>query len=1108
MSGIILRWGVPALVTVVGGTSLAISATSGDIAADLAARSSAALERTDVDWAKVSFDGRDAFLTGTVADQTMIDAAVATVAAVHGVRSVQAEVVVAERVSPFPFVATIRDGVVALSGGVPDATARAEIALMAGATSDELQILSGAPRRELWSAAVAYGLRHLAEFDEGTFELSDLEVSIEGRAKSREAFDALALMSTDPAPAGATVAKRAIAPALASPFEWRAEFDGARVTVSGFTPTEDFAESLRTAGVGGRPVSTSLVLASGAPEGFEQRARLLLENLVLLEEGTADISGDTSTLSGSPADIQTLESIRTAMTREGVALDLAPPRIDGYQLTATRAGDEIVLGGHVPDGATRDRLENIEGINAGALELARGAPERFDSALEFGLALLEHLSEGRVSILDTSISIEGRARTAADFAAIEDAIAAGAPQGLVLAATAVKPPLATPFTWTATRDKTGRTVLAGFVPSRAAQATLRSAAPDATDTSTIADGNPADFEAEAVAALGVLPLLESGTIAYDGERWSLTGAVDTPQAAFAADRAFSATGLREAGWDFELDLPTAAAPVALPIIEPYVWRAEKSREGTGARGGSGPPEALKRVLVGRSGEKVADTMTLGAGHPEGFIAGAMAGLDALLMLDEGTASFDGRTWSLSGQVRDSPRRLEVEAALEASLDASGWQVAIQALDAAPVASPYTWSATKQADGTVSLSGYIPSAELKDFVAVRAGDSVVDATEIASGEPAGFVADVLAGLEALQHISAGSATYSDGAWTIAGQPQTAAAADLALAAIGAAGTSGAAWVNALSPPLVASEPEVAAVAEPSDPAAAAAPEASPVEGQPTDVAALPDAGTPDPASAPEAGTTAEPELAATPETEPAPVVRNFAFVASKPFGGSIALEGAVPADATRRYFGVIAGQVPTEALELDPGLPQDFIPTADAGIRLLAGVDDGRFGLADGTWILEGRVETEAEREAALAAISALPAAATWETSITLLPALEICRQHVASFASRNEILFQSGSARLAEESAAAIDELAGYLGECPDTTVHVEGHTDADGADDLNLALSVARAEAVVEALIERGVAFQRLYAVGYGESLPIADNDTTAGKRANRRIAFAIEEN
>jgi outer membrane protein OmpA-like peptidoglycan-associated protein len=71
--------------------------------------------------------------------------------------------------------------------------------------------------------------------------------------------------------------------------------------------------------------------------------------------------------------------------------------------------------------------------------------------------------------------------------------------------------------------------------------------------------------------------------------------------------------------------------------------------------------------------------------------------------------------------------------------------------------------------------------------------------------------------------------------------------------------------------------------------------------------------------------------------------------------------------------------------------------------------------------------------------------------------------------------------------------------------VHVEGHTDADGAEDLNLALSVARAEAVVEALIARNVNLERLYAEGFGESQPIADNETRDGKAANRRIAFSI---
>jgi outer membrane protein OmpA-like peptidoglycan-associated protein len=216
---------------------------------------------------------------------------------------------------------------------------------------------------------------------------------------------------------------------------------------------------------------------------------------------------------------------------------------------------------------------------------------------------------------------------------------------------------------------------------------------------------------------------------------------------------------------------------------------------------------------------------------------------------------------------------------------------------------------------------------------------------------------------------------------------------------------------------------------------------------------------------------------------------------------------VPADAARRYFGVVAGKVPTDNMTIATTLPADFIAKADAGIRLLASLDSGELGLEGNTWSLKGRVESEAQRAAAIDAVAALPESDAWQTEITLLPPLDICRQKVAAFATRNAITFQSGSARIADDSLPALDELAADLAICPEAAVNVEGHTDADGEADANLALSVARAEAVVEALIERGVAFQRLYAVGYGESLPVADNDTAKGKRANRRIAFSFLE-
>ncbi|OEO28279.1 hypothetical protein VW23_005615 [Devosia insulae DS-56] len=292
-----------------------------------------------------------------------------------------------------------------------------------------------------------------------------------------------------------------------------------------------------------------------------------------------------------------------------------------------------------------------------------------------------------------------------------------------------------------------------------------------------------------------------------------------------------------------------------------------------------------------------------------------------------------------------------------------------------------------------------------------------------------------------------------------------------------------------------EPEAEAV-EP-EPAAAAEPVVEP----PPAVEAAP-------AEQEVAAVEPEPTVEPQPVVEPAtPVVRNYRFDAKKPLGGPISFSGAVPAEPMRRHLAVIAGGEPSEALSISSDLPGDFVTNADAGSRALALLADGEFGLDGDRWVLIGRAETEEAKQAALTALAVVPTLDQWETSITLLPPLEVCRDKVTAFAARNAIVFQSGSARLAEESVPAIDELAGYLTLCPEATVNVEGHTDADGEDEANLALSVSRAEAVVDALILRGIGPERLYAIGYGESLPLASNETRAGKQANRRIAFTLAD-
>ena len=73
--------------------------------------------------------------------------------------------------------------------------------------------------------------------------------------------------------------------------------------------------------------------------------------------------------------------------------------------------------------------------------------------------------------------------------------------------------------------------------------------------------------------------------------------------------------------------------------------------------------------------------------------------------------------------------------------------------------------------------------------------------------------------------------------------------------------------------------------------------------------------------------------------------------------------------------------------------------------------------------------------------------------------------------------------------------------------VRVEGHTDSRGAEAYNMSLSQKRAEAVVTYLVSQGVNANSLIAVGMGESMPVANNDTTAGQAANRRVDFVVNK-
>lgn len=117
---------------------------------------------------------------------------------------------------------------------------------------------------------------------------------------------------------------------------------------------------------------------------------------------------------------------------------------------------------------------------------------------------------------------------------------------------------------------------------------------------------------------------------------------------------------------------------------------------------------------------------------------------------------------------------------------------------------------------------------------------------------------------------------------------------------------------------------------------------------------------------------------------------------------------------------------------------------------------------------------------------------------------QACERALAAVVERERIEFEAGSARLTAGSARVLDAVAQAHAGCSGI-VRIEGHTDDRGNPDGNRRLSLARAQAVRDALVRRGIAADRLLAEGLGDSRPVADNSTPEGRRHNRRIEFKV---
>lgn len=127
-----------------------------------------------------------------------------------------------------------------------------------------------------------------------------------------------------------------------------------------------------------------------------------------------------------------------------------------------------------------------------------------------------------------------------------------------------------------------------------------------------------------------------------------------------------------------------------------------------------------------------------------------------------------------------------------------------------------------------------------------------------------------------------------------------------------------------------------------------------------------------------------------------------------------------------------------------------------------------------------------------------------------LPGAEVERVGDGIKITMNEsiVTFAFDSSDLTSLAKTNLDKLTQVLVNNPDTNINIYGHTDSKGADDYNQKLSERRANSVRSYLMSKGISSNRLFALGEGEAMPVASNDTDAGRAKNRRVEFAITAN
>ena len=245
-----------------------------------------------------------------------------------------------------------------------------------------------------------------------------------------------------------------------------------------------------------------------------------------------------------------------------------------------------------------------------------------------------------------------------------------------------------------------------------------------------------------------------------------------------------------------------------------------------------------------------------------------------------------------------------------------------------------------------------------------------------------------------------------------------------------------------------------------------------------------------------------------------------FTATRSPEGSVQLRGRLANDAEKTIIGSYArAQFGSNSVYLatrnDGDLPATWSVRVLAALEALAELESGSAIVQPDYLEVRGVTGSkDADDEISRLLGDKLGDGANFELAVrydelldeTLdIPTPEECVLRINKILLASKIVFEPSSSEITATAGNTVDRIGTIVALCDRVRMEIGAHSDSQGRESLNLELSQARARAVMQALIERRISTRALTAKGYGESAPVADNNTEEGREINRRIEFKL---